>query len=196
MIAVIRWFRSGSWADSIRDLFAAKPVVIDDTPVLVKEINELAQLCTITSYDEVVVDSIKPRSGYKQGTLSIANALQMFGPEQKLVLIAKGKIIAGTDLKKLTAEDFFIEKDSISITVPEAEILDVIMNPGDFETFIEEGVWNNDAVTAVKVKARNQVIVRAMEQNILHKATTRSIAMLENFLRNVGYNRIHLVVKQ
>jgi hypothetical protein len=44
---------------SLSNLFKSKPVTIDNTPVLVKEVKNIAQLMTMSSYDEVVVDTAK-----------------------------------------------------------------------------------------------------------------------------------------
>ena len=57
-------------------------------------------------------------------------------PEKRtLVLIVKGKVIAGIDLKTLTEKDLYVKDDSVSITLPAAKILEVITNPSDIETF-------------------------------------------------------------
>lgn len=193
---VLLWFAGKQWFPSIKDIFKPQPVVIDNTPILIKEINELAQLCTITAYDEVVADSVESNlKGIKDGMLGYAQALQMIGPPKKLVIIARGRVVAGVDLKKLTAQDFFIEKDSVSLSLPAAQILDAIMNPSDFEIFIEQGFWNNDAVTAVKIKARSIMVKRALQQQILQKATDRSKTLMENFLRNSGYSKVNVIVK-
>ncbi|HTN05277.1 DUF4230 domain-containing protein [Agriterribacter sp.] len=100
---------------------------------------------------------------------------------KRLVIIGRGKLIAGADLKKLNAQSIFAEGDSISLILPAAEILDVIMNPSDFETFSETGEWASEAVTAVKIKARTKMIERSVQQGILIKANARNIVLLENF---------------
>ena len=41
------------WLPSLKNI-RSQPVIIENTPVLIKEINEMAQLCTITVFDEVV----------------------------------------------------------------------------------------------------------------------------------------------
>src|SRR5690349_8695803 len=43
---------------SWKQVFSSAPLEIDETPVLVKEIREMASLITVTGYDEVVVDSV------------------------------------------------------------------------------------------------------------------------------------------
>jgi hypothetical protein len=109
---------------------------------------------------------------------------------KRIVIIGRGKLIAGVDLKKLNAQSVFVEGDSVSLLLPRAEILDAIMNPSDFETFSETGEWSSEAVTAVKVKARKKMIEKALQQGILNKADARSTALLENFLRGIGFRKV------
>ena len=113
----------------------------------------------------------------------------------RLVLVSRGKVMAGTDLSALMPDDFYIDKDSVSMQIPPARIFDVITNPSDFSTFSETGEWTPEAVTLVKQKARNKVLQRALENGILEKANQRSKAVMENFLRSLGYSRIHIVMQ-
>ena len=54
------WFLLGKMnlIPSFSDIFSSKAVRIDETPILIKDIKELAELTTMVSLDEVVVDSI------------------------------------------------------------------------------------------------------------------------------------------
>lgn len=191
-IVIILFFFKTGWLNSLKNIFKEQPVVIDNTPILIKEINELAQLCTITVYDEVVVDSsvIQPKSAIEMilPDFSKFSGLPVSG--KRIVIIGKGNVTAGTDLKKLQPQHFFIVKDSISLSLPKAEILDVIINPSGFETFDEMGEWTSEAVTAVKVKARSKMMERALQQKILEKAGARSVTLMENFLRSAGFKKI------
>ncbi len=184
------------WMPSIGNIFKAQPVVIDDTPILIREINELAQLCTISAYSEVVADSVsvvkKTVAESLLPDLSGFSGLPVTG--KRIVVIGKGRVVAGTDLKKIRVEDIFVMGDSIALRLPPAEILDAIMNPTDFEVFSELGQWSPAAVTAVKVKARNKMIVQALHQQILERANSRSQLLLENFLHSIGYNKVKVEI--
>lgn len=185
------------WLPSLTNIFTPKPVVIEDTPILIKQINELAQMCTITIFDEVVADSVEIRRKSTIETLlpdlSAFGSLPITG--RRVVIIAKGKIIAGTDLKKLQPESISVQGDSVAVILPKAEILDAIINPSDIETFSEIGVWNDNEITAVKVKARNKMIDRALKQQILQKANDRSVMLIENFLRSSGFKRVVVKIR-
>lgn len=179
---------------SFKELFASRPVVIDQTPILIKEIKTIAQLVTVTSYDEVVVDSI-----VFSKAAAIVDAFRFISPlpilpalQKKLVIVGKGKVLAGTNLQKLRNQDVILKGDTITVYLPRAEILDAIINPGDFETFEEKGTWSDADVITVKKKAQQKMVERALQQNILIKANNRAKAIIENFLRNAGYNMVYV----
>jgi hypothetical protein len=174
------------------NLFSAKPVVIDETPILVSEIKELAEMITVTSFDEVVVDSIKP-SQYDVINKITGFSVPTLSPSaDRLVIVAKGKVLAGTDLSGLMPDDIYVKDDSISMVLPPARILDIITNPSDFSTFSETGDWPPAAATALKTQARDKILRRALNQGILNKANLRSISVMESFLRSLGYKKINI----
>ncbi len=171
---------------SLQNIFSSKPITIDNTPVFIKEVKNIAQLMTVMSYDEVVIDSSKTKSVTLPALLFPSPALQ----KNKLVVIARGKIIAGIDLLQLDEKKIFIKDDSVSLTLPEVKILEAIANPSDYEIFTEEGTWTPDEVNAVKVRAREKMIARSIQQGVLQKAAVKSKLVIENFLRSAGFNRI------
>jgi hypothetical protein len=83
-----------------------------------------------------------------------------------------------------------VKDDSVSIKLPPAKILDVITNPSDIETFIETGTWSEEEVRAVKNAARRQLLEEAGRQQLLQKATNRSRAIIEQFLRTSGFRKV------
>lgn len=176
-------------------LFSSNPVVIEETPILIAEIRELSEMITVTAYDEVVVDSIKA-SRYDIVNKITGFSVPAFSPTpDRLVIVSRGKVLAGTDLSALMPDDFYIDKDSVSMAIPPARIIDVITNPSDFTTFTESGEWTPEAVTIVKQKARNKVLQRALDNGILEKANQRSKVVMEKFLRSLGYSRIQIVMQ-
>lgn len=179
---------------SLKDVFGAKPVVIDETPVLVKDIKSIGQLITYSFYDEAVADSVITTRGS-----AFVNAFNRLAPvpmlptaDKQLVLIGRGKVLAGIDLSLLTDTGLIIKDDTITLTLPKPQIFSAILNPGDFETFIEQGNWTNDEVTLVKLKARRKIEAHALQQNILEKAGTKAKEILKNFLENMGFKKVIL----
>lgn len=192
------WFLLGKLniLPSFRDIFSSKAIQIDETPILIKEIRELAELTTMASFDEVVVDSVKA----DPATLAIKTitglSLNPLSPGyDQLVLICKGKVTAGTNLSLLSPADIYREKDSVSMGLARAVILDVIINPSDVETFMERGEWPGEAFEKVKMQAREKMKQRAISEDILGKANARSRLLMENFLRQSGFTKVHVYTK-
>lgn len=154
--------------------------------MLVKEVKNIAELMTVSSYDEVVVDSTKSLNTVFPGLLSA----KVISKPTQLVIIAKGRIIAGTDLKELKEESVFIKGDSVSLLLPPAKVLDAIVNPSQFEIFIEETGWNEKEVNNLKVKARDLIVSRSIQLGLLKKADIKARQIMENFLRSAGFKKI------
>ncbi|MEO6453178.1 MAG: DUF4230 domain-containing protein [Ginsengibacter sp.] len=171
------------WLPSFSNLFKSKPLIIDDTPVLVKEIHNLSQLITISMYDEVVIASSKPKH--------LPSFPGLRPVPDKIVIIGKGRVLAGVDLTKMKKINVEVLKDSISIYLPPAQIFSTIVNPSDFETFDEVGKWSYDEITEIKKKIRIKITTRALQNQILSKAYQRCKLILENFLRSLGYKKIY-----
>ena len=180
-----------TWLPSIKNLFKSQPVLIDATPIVIQEIKSLASLITITYSDEIVMDTIQVGNGLPS-LLPLSIGTTLLPSVKKLVIIGHGKVIAGTDLSKMQASDVIVSGDSVHVAVPHAGILQTILNPSDFETFIEEGKWSEDAVTALKIKIRNKINLQALQQGIPEKADARCKIILENYLKNTGFKKVSI----
>jgi hypothetical protein len=195
-IAVIWLLLKLNILPSSKDLFSEKPVQIDETPMLLKEIKSIAQLVTVTAFDEVVVDSVIRDNGSKIGKIFNPLSPYPFLPvDKKIVLIGRGKVLAGTDLTNLKEGDIQVVKDTITLKLNRAVILDAIINPSDFETFDEQGKWTDAEVRAVKLRARQKIIERAIQHNILRKADVKAKSVMENFLLSSGYKKVNLITE-
>lgn len=158
------------------DIFSSKPVTIDDTPIIVKDIRSLGQIITATYYDEVVVDSVI-KHPFPQLPLT----------DDHLVIIARGKVLAGLDLKGLADSSVTVVKDTVRMKLPQTNIIDVIINPGDYITFEETGKWSQEGVTAVKLKAKDKITGNAINKKIIEKANTKAKTVLEDFFHAAGF---------
>ncbi len=181
ILAAILIIRKLDIFPSWRNLFSAKPVLIDDTPILIKEIKSLGQIITATLYDEVVVDST-----------IVNNFPHLPVTNDKLVIISRGKVLAGIDLKSLTDSSVKIIKDTVWMQLPQTKIIEVIINPEDYETFEEKGEWSPKAVTAVKLKAKSKIINLALNKKIIEKATVKAKAVMDDFLHAAGFKFVFL----
>jgi hypothetical protein len=197
VVGLLLWFLSkNSFFPSFKKIFDAKEVAIDETPLLIKEIKPLAQLVTITAYNEILVDSVmKTSQGERIG--AILNPLH-FGKiltSKKLVIIGKTMVQVGVDLQKLSDDDIIISNDSIHLALPAAEILDIILNPSGTEIFSEQGSWTNEAVVDLKQKIQKRAEAIILEQNLLMIAESRTKEVLQQFLQSAGYKHVTIQFK-
>ncbi len=189
ILLVIFLFQKINWLPSFKNIFQSKPVSIEETPIIIQQINTLAQLITVTYSDEVVMDTAKIRNGMPI-LLPMTIGTMLTPGIDKLVIIGSGKVICGTDLKYLQEKDIHTAGDSVHVFLPHAKILQTIMNPSDFEIFEEKGTWGDDAVTALKLKIRNGIDHHAIQQNVLKQADERCKNIIETFLRNTGFKKV------
>lgn len=171
------------------------PVKLENTPLVLAGIKGLATLQTARLYAEVVVDSTA--IGKTDVSVRVLTNLVMpyplFDPvpaEKKLVLIAKGWVIAGVDLQQLQEKDIVVDKDSVSINLPAAGVTEVIMNPTDIEVFDETGRWEAKAIQQVQLKAKNTLLQKAAEKNLLATANQKAVQSIGSFLRGAGFRAI------
>ena len=197
------------------NFLAKKPMQIKDTALLVQETKKIAQLFSSKFYSEIAIDSTKylytDEVDYKTSLLSLINtskkvynnkadlkeSITSYSKTQykdstaaKIVLIASGNCYAGTDLDKMKIISSV--KDSINLTIPNAQILNTVVNPSDFTIFYDDGNWSKEEVVDIKQRARKRIQSFALKNNIIEKANKRTLKLLTNFLESVGYKTIKI----
>lgn len=175
---------------SIGDVFGPKEVVIDQTPLVIQQIKPLAQLATITAYTEVAADTTRKttigerlREVFNPFTLGVHTT-------RNLIVVGNAVVYAGVDLQKLTPAQLYISRDSIHLQLPPAEILDVIVNPSGIDIFLEEGQWDNAAITAMKSEIRQRAMDEVVRRGILLQAEERARVVLQNFFLAAGFGKV------
>jgi hypothetical protein len=112
--------------------------------------------------------------------------------DDELVLITRGKVRAGFDLSELREQDIMVDSVSITLKLPKPQILDVISNPSDFETFEESGKWSHEEVTTYKNEARAAIEKDALESGILERAEESGKQKLTSFLQALGFQKVFI----
>lgn len=179
----------------VRDWFRSKPVLIDNTPLVIKEIKSIAELNTVVMYQELVIDSTATVPAAIPAIINpfTFNVTPLVSQKQ-IVLIVKGRVKAGLNLGNLSGERVFVKDDSVNIVIPRATITDVFINPSDIETFYENGKWTNQEVTIVKQSARRKLLAEASRQGLLGRAEARARSVITQFLRTAGFKKIEITV--
>ena len=164
-------------------IFHKKKLLIDETANVIDEIKKIGEFTSICYYEELaLIDSMKRTTKFTELTHSDIT--------DELVLIAHGKIRAGFDLSKLGEDDIMVTGDTLSIRLPHAEIFDVIVNPSDYEIFVQTGKWSHEQFTAVQSRASGILKAHAEELNLIEKAEETGIKKLDTFFRTFGFSEI------
>jgi hypothetical protein len=196
LFIMVCWFAfiKTGWLDGAGNWFKKKPLIIDNTPLVITQVKNIAELQTAQLYAELVVDStVYTNMDFTNSALrSIGMPSMPLMEQRKIVLIVRGKVIAGIDLKQLTGERVFVKDDSLRIDLPAAKILEIITNPSDFETFIENGEWTDTEVNAVKRKAQKLLLLKAAEQGLIKKATEQSAAATRQLMQSLGFKKVNI----
>lgn len=189
-IAAFGWWLLGRFniLHSFSNIFTPKPVTIQNTPVVVEQVRALAQLVTITAYEELVADT--SFTEVKTINLPLLPNIELARPKRKLVMVGKATTHIGIDMQKLGNTDISGTTDSIHILLPPAEIFDVIINPSNTDIFVEEGEWNNVAVANLKNKMQYLAAANVKSRGLLAQSEKKAVELLTNFFKAAGYAQV------
>jgi hypothetical protein len=156
---------------------------IEETPVIIQQVKNIAQMFTQTYYDEYVYDTGLIRT-------------PVFSQNKRLIFIAKGEVIAGFDLSELNEKSIIRREKSIVVKLPPARILDVVINPSGFETFIEEGEITFEDSKKFHEDARRIFDRNARDKGILKNSAEQGRQMLEKFFRLLGFETVDIIIPE
>lgn len=153
------------------------PVSVEDTPNVVENIRNIAELCTACYYEEIILS-------------------EPINKKDSILIIAKGTVRAGFNLKDLGDDKITVQGDTaLRLCLPKAQILDVIANYSDMELF--EGGENKDeallkrSVIDVKKRIKND----AMKDKILDKATESGKKQLTELFKAFGFKEVYVDIE-
>jgi hypothetical protein len=168
--------------------FETKKAYILETPTIVNEIKSIAELYSVCYYDQLITDSIR------KDVKSADAVINFFGGNSttntKLVLMASAKVFAGYDLSKLDSTDISVLDSTITVHLPAPQIIDIVMNPSDVSTFIEEGKWSLEEVKMVKSRAIEKFRDRAIAKGIITDAEKKGKESIELFFKSLGFKEV------
>jgi hypothetical protein len=177
-------------------------IKIENTAIVIEEVEKISQLFSSVYYDELVIDTFKvvkktpgerlldAMSLMQPGTIGAKGENILNFQRLNLVVIARGRVFTGYDFSKLETADLVIDGRSIIFNLPPAEVLEVVINPSDYEIFIEEGRWSLEETLLLKQKAAKMMTDRAIELGILEQSEEMAIKLLQNFFKALGFEDI------
>ena len=166
--------------------FKKKNLKIDDTANVIEEIKRIGEFTSLCYYEEMALVESKGNDFNQSKLASLTNTEII----DELVIIAHGKVRAGFDLTKLEEGDIQVTGDTLSIRLPEAEIFDVILNPSDYEIFVENGKWSHEQFSALQKQASANLKSNAEKYGIVEKAKETGIKKLDGFFKTFGFSKI------
>lgn len=149
-----------------------------ETTITVRDIQDISELVTASFYGETAMKSTKGLWGMKE-----------------IVVIGNGTVRAGFDLSAMTENDFHCDGDTLYLDLPEAKILDVVVNPKDYEVFDSNSKdWSQDEINDIVSRIRTEIERDAINHGVLSKANTDGVKKMQQLLMNFGFKEVRVSV--
>lgn len=163
------------------DIFHLKAtsLKIDKTANVVEEIKKISEFTTACFYEEQVMQDKRVNEGL----------FATISGDDELVLITRGTVRAGFDLASV-AETMRMTGDTVVLRLPEPKIFDVIINPSDYDVYVEKGSWSHEQTVALVAEAQNKVREDAIESGVLQMATENGEKKLRQLFGCFGFNTV------
>jgi hypothetical protein len=168
-------------------LFEEQPAQTRTGPVVVEGIQDLNQLATVRWKESVIVTR---ESG---GT-----DLEQLVSGEKVLLVATGDVEAGVNLADLGQDDVRVEGETVTIRLPEPEILSVSLDEE------ETGVYDRDfsllnfrpddeLVEEARDVAVDRIEEAARDEDILDQAEQNAENSVRAFVTSLGFEEVEFV---
>lgn len=167
---------------------------IEQTANVVEQVKKITEFTTACYYEERVLKHEKTEAG-KQNQLMSLVKMEADSVHSELVVLVKGKVRAGFDLSKLT-DKIDVRSDTVAIQLPRPEIFDVIVNPSDYEMYIEEGKWSHEEITALQADYRANLQTKAEQNGLLEQANTVGKERVENLFKSFGFSVVEVTLAE
>ncbi len=168
---------------------------IDETANVVTEIRKIAQFTSACYYEDVILKDKKANETLGGKVVNSFSKKDKPILEDEIVIVASGNVRAGFDLSKLSEKDIVIRDSVLEVTLPKAEIFEVIVNPSGFDVYVEDGTWSHEQVTKVENKAMNKIRKDAISDGLLEKATELGVTKLTELFKTFGYKEVVIHTK-
>jgi hypothetical protein len=156
-----------------------------DTPVLVRQVQTLSELVTV----KYVVEKVEVWQDPPSGLIA-----QFVAGDNKILLLARGVVKAGVDLRQLKPADLRVDGKTIWINLPTARVTDAYLD--DKETKVIERStgflrsFDKDLEQNVRRTAVDDMRQSASRGGILRDANERARTQLASFFRLMGFERV------
>jgi hypothetical protein len=176
--------RFGSSLPIVGPLLGERPPRTTTGPVVVEGIKELDHLATVRWTESVPVT--RETGG---------DILERLFSGEKVIVIATGKVEAGVDLGDIEKDDVAVDGDSVTIDLPEPEILSVSLDEGRTRVYDRDFSPLNvrpddDLVEMARLRAVEKIEAAARENKILETAERSAEDSIRAFAATLGFDEV------
>lgn len=168
-------------------LFEEQPAQTTTGPVVVEGIQDLDQLATVRWEESVIITR---KSG---GT-----ELEQLVAGEEVTVVATGDVEAGVDLADLGQDDVRVDGETVTIRLPEPEILSVSLDEEETRVYDRDfGLLNVRPDDALAEEARDAAVDRieetARDEDILDQAGQNAENSIRAFVTSLGFEEVRFV---
>ncbi|HSQ26410.1 MAG TPA: DUF4230 domain-containing protein [Anaerolineales bacterium] len=173
---------TGELSTSVSSFLNPTPTILPDPVTIIRDIRSLARLETIQYTVEKVITAET-----NQG---------IFGPlfGDKLIFIARGQVIAGIDLARLSPDDLQIENGVLTVKLPEPQIfITALDNEKSYVYHRDTGLLSKGNINLesnARRAAENEIKLAASEDGILDLARQNAENYLFRLFIQLGYSDV------
>lgn len=164
---------------------------IEETATLVDQVRSIGELSSAGYYEELVLSD---RDESLLAELKRATGLSRWTGNDDFVLICKGRVRAGFDLTKVGGGDFSVSGDTLRVALPPVEILDVVINPTDYELFA--GHRTHEETVSLVLLAKQRLRSDAIRAGVLQQAEQSAEGTLRRLFASMGYREVILTFRK
>lgn len=166
-------------------VFGSAPTKPLNSEAILKQVQGLSQLVTVKYVLEKVVGREEPA----ESTLG-----KMFSGQNRVMMLAHGVVKAGVDLEKLQPGDVRVAGSKLSLTLPPAQIFDVILDETQTQV-IERSTglfrpFDKQLEQTVRQMAVDDLRRAARNGGILKEADERAREQLKNFFLQLAFTEV------
>ena len=164
---------------------------IDRTAAVVEQVRRMGERSSAGFYEELVLTD---KDDSYLGELRRVDGIRRIAGSGDFVIICKGRVRAGFDLTKMKQSDFYASGDTLRVTLPPVEVLDVIINPTDYEHF--SGHRTHEETVGIILQAKQRLRADAVQAGVLDQAEASGVASLQRLFSSLGYKQVDIILSK
>jgi len=169
LIAIMSLLFSCKKQNSVNEVFALR---------------EMSELATVEYMVTKIIRASDDQTWYKVG-------------DRKILMSCEASVKAGIDMSAIKEENISIDGKSISLVLPKAHLISVNIKPENIKVeYQETGLFRSNFTAAERDQLMAQgeaQIKRSVDSlGVIQTAETNASLFISNYLKQLGYNRIHI----